>query len=202
MKNLNKKGFTLIELLAVIVILGVIMLIAIPSVSSIIASSRKNTYKSTAETLISGARNMVLSTSTGDPGDGWSEVTSNGLVQINKKASGVTYSKAYVIPVNVIKVEQGSNTKSPYGNLVSDYSFVVAAKNTDGSYTYYIQLLDDSNYAIVYTSEETLSGGTGEVNQVKSDEKKEMLNIAGGSNKNDYTIIDVTVAEPESSSSK
>ena len=38
----RSKGFTLIELLAVIVILGVIMLIAIPSVTGYITSSRKN----------------------------------------------------------------------------------------------------------------------------------------------------------------
>ena len=36
-----KKGFTLIELLAVIMILGVIALIAIPVVSNIIEESRK-----------------------------------------------------------------------------------------------------------------------------------------------------------------
>ena len=32
----NKKGFTLIELLAVIIILGVLMLVAIPSESSML----------------------------------------------------------------------------------------------------------------------------------------------------------------------
>ena len=34
MKRLNKKGFTLVELLVVIVILGVIMSIVIPSITS------------------------------------------------------------------------------------------------------------------------------------------------------------------------
>ena len=38
----NKKGFTLIELLAVIVILGIILVIAIPSISAAILNSRKN----------------------------------------------------------------------------------------------------------------------------------------------------------------
>ena len=38
---MNRKGFTLIELLAVIIILGILMLIAIPSVSSYINSSKK-----------------------------------------------------------------------------------------------------------------------------------------------------------------
>ena len=37
----NKKGFTLIELLAVIIILGILMIIAIPAVTSYIQSSRQ-----------------------------------------------------------------------------------------------------------------------------------------------------------------
>lgn len=161
MKELDKKGFTLIELLAVIVILGVIMLIAIPSVSSIIANSRKNTYKSTAETLISGARNMVLSTATGDPdtNGAWSEITTqiDKINELAKVTGPDAYTKAYVIAVNNIKVEQGSNTRSPYGNLEATQSFVVAAKNKDGSYDYYIQLYDDASYAIQFISEKDLS---------------------------------------------
>lgn len=40
MKELNKRGFTLVELLVVIVILGVIMSIAIPSITSSIERSK------------------------------------------------------------------------------------------------------------------------------------------------------------------
>ena len=40
MKELNKKGFTLVELLVVIVILGIIMSIAIPSITSSIERSK------------------------------------------------------------------------------------------------------------------------------------------------------------------
>ena len=48
MRRLNKKGFTLIELLAVIIILGILMIIAIPSVTSYIQNSRKSAYVDTA----------------------------------------------------------------------------------------------------------------------------------------------------------
>lgn len=197
MKELDKKGFTLIELLAVIVILGVIMLIAIPSVSSIIANSRKNTYKSTAETLISGARNMVLSTATGDPdtnGD-WAEIMQ--ISQINE-LSGVNsvdaYAKAYVIAVNNIKVEQGSNTRSPYGNLVAAQSFVVAAKNKDGSYDYYIQLYDDASYAIQFISEKDLSKNS------VDDVVKQRTNVTGGTGEKDIIKIDTITTSSSSSS--
>ena len=55
----NRKGFTLIELLAVIIILGVLMLIAIPSVTEYISSSRKNAYVSTAQAYVSAVRTKV-----------------------------------------------------------------------------------------------------------------------------------------------
>lgn len=43
----NRKGFTLIELLAVILILGIIALIAIPTVNSVIQQSRLGAWEST-----------------------------------------------------------------------------------------------------------------------------------------------------------
>ena len=52
---MNKKGFTLIELLAVILILGIIALIAIPTVNNILKESRVGAWKSTASQMVKGA---------------------------------------------------------------------------------------------------------------------------------------------------
>ena len=40
----SKNGFTLVELLAVIAIMGILMMVAIPSISRVIENSRKDTF--------------------------------------------------------------------------------------------------------------------------------------------------------------
>lgn len=58
MKKLNAKGFTLIELLAVITIMGILMMVAIPTVSRTIENSRKDTFIDTVKSYVNGAKNM------------------------------------------------------------------------------------------------------------------------------------------------
>ena len=58
MKNSNNKGFTLIELLAVIVIMGILMMVAIPSVSRVIENSRKDTFVDIAKSYANAARTL------------------------------------------------------------------------------------------------------------------------------------------------
>ena len=55
---MNKKGFTLVELLATIIIIGVLLLVAIPSVSNSIKKAEKKTFKSSAQALIRTGNNF------------------------------------------------------------------------------------------------------------------------------------------------
>ena len=118
---MNKKGFTLIELLAVIIILGILMIIAIPSVTKYISDSRKSSYIDTAREIIGGARNMV--------NDG-----RLGMFDTNS---------TYYIPVSCIKTENAS--KSPYGEFTKAYIGVIY----DGKgYKYYWISVDDAGQGV------------------------------------------------------
>ena len=60
MNKLNRAGFTLIELLAVITIMGILMMVAIPSVSRTIENSRRDTFADNALTYVNTVRNAVM----------------------------------------------------------------------------------------------------------------------------------------------
>lgn len=140
MKYKNQKAFTLIELLAVIVILGVIMVIAIPSVTQYITNSRKDAYVDTAKALI-----RAVSTASID-----------GTYPLPQHKNEVT-----IVSISMIELDGGKGEKSPFGNAWRANKTYVAIINvgeaSDPKYEYYFAGQDTKNYAIPLTREDKIS---------------------------------------------
>ena len=106
-KRKNNSGFTLVELLAVIVIMGILMMVAIPSVTRTIENSRKDTFVDIAKSYGNAARTLWTS----------DNLTCNGVV------SSAVDDGDYYILINSkegakdslpVLVDQGG--KSSWGN--------------------------------------------------------------------------------------
>ena len=121
--NKKKKGFTLIELLAVIIILGILMIIAIPSVTSYISDSRKSAYVDTAKEIVSGTRNVV-------------NEGKLGMYDTNT---------TYYIPAKYVNTE--NSLKSPYGEFTDDSAYVGVIYDGKG-YKYYWISSDDTGQGV------------------------------------------------------
>ncbi len=136
----NKKGFTLIELLAVIVILGLLMAIAIPSVTKYITESRKKTVVSTIGNYITATVNEV-----------------NDLTYTFTEANTI-----YAVPIECIALERGGT--NPFGAWYQAndayWAYVLVQYDDEtSSYRYGYTFKDSAGYGLYPTAQSKLNEG-------------------------------------------
>ena len=126
----SNRGFTLIELLSVIIILGVLLIIAVPSITHYIEDSRKKSY-------IISARELIVATSN----------------KINSgKLKAFDMDTTYYMPVSCLKME--NEASSPFGKFSPAY--VVFTYDGTG-YDYYWTSTDEAEMGIIkITAEDEL----------------------------------------------
>lgn len=134
---MNKKGFTLIELLGVIVILSIIMVIAIPNITSILDKTKRETYISDARKMVTQAEYVIRTSDVERP-------SSTDIVKIRLSYLGTSDIKT-----------------DPDGNLYDlENSYVIVVRK-DGYLEYYVNLVanvDEGNKGIRLIHQENLSG--------------------------------------------
>ena len=167
-KATKKKGFTLIELLAVIIILGILMIIAIPSVTSYISNSRKSAYVDTAKEIVGGTRNLV-----------------------NEGRLGMyDTNTTYYIPASYIKTENSS--KSPYGEFTEAY---VAVIYNGTGYDYYWISTDDTGQGVKEITPIDKLDTDNIKSDLKDSDISDTIETTGIGNRNKILILDPNTEE-------
>jgi prepilin-type N-terminal cleavage/methylation domain-containing protein len=134
----KRKGFTLIELLAVIVILGLLMAIAIPSVTKYITESRKKTLTTTVGNYIGALVNEVNDLS----------YTFTGQNTI------------YAVPIECISLERGGTNPFGHWYQANDAYFayvLIQYDDVNSKYVYGFTFKDSAGYGLYPTIQEKIN---------------------------------------------
>ncbi len=168
----NKKGFTLIELLAVIVILGLLMAIAIPSVTKYITESRKKTVVSTIGNYITAMVNEV-----------------NDLTYTFTEENTI-----YAVPVECIALERGGT--NPFGawHQANDayWAYVLVQYDDEtSSYRYGYTFKDSAGYGLYPTTQAKLNEGGKQIQtglELSRPKSGKVTNITAVDNWNGFVV--------------
>ena len=130
----NERGFTLVELLAVICIMAVLLIIAVPAINALLFDSRTKMYVQSAGVFLDTAKHYVID-GTLDPYE---------------------FDITYYIHINNLSDEE--ITPSPFADW--NQAYVVITHNEDDSYDYYWVSADKAGWRIDLTEDEKIVKGS------------------------------------------
>jgi len=131
---MNKRGFTLVELLGVITILSIIMLIAIPNITSVLDKNKKESYIADAKKLITQAEYEIRNGNIEKP-------TSDQIFKVTLAYLGTT-----------------DVSKDPDGNKYDTTNSYVVVVRKNGYLEYYVNLVSVKGKGIELVSKDKLDG--------------------------------------------
>lgn len=138
----NERGLTLVELLAVVVILGIIAAIAVPSIGGIIDNTKKDAHVANAQQLVSSAKVYMAAENVTVPKGGTGEkVTLAKLKERN-----------YIADIKDPNGKGGKTEELENSNYNPGTTNIVI-KKTENGYEYYVTLIGGSGTTYIQNVE-------------------------------------------------
>lgn len=149
---MNNKGFTLIELMATITVMGILMVVALPNITSTVDKGKSTSYINDAKKLVNLARYQF-----------------EGDMTRPRPATGEC--RKY----KIADLDRSELQNGPYnGKYNESYSYVIV-KYESSKYIYYVQLIENfttsgTNYyrGVKFTSNENLYKENAKIQYVTS----------------------------------
>ena len=123
----NNKGFTLIEIIGAIIILGILLIIAIPYMNRNLETFREDYYNSIEETILASGKNFYTD---------------------NRKYLPSSFLESSKVSINTLESQKYMDEILDYeGNSCNKDSYVIVIKKSKTAYDYYLCLIcEGDNY--------------------------------------------------------